>query len=48
MTKKILFGTVMLMSGSAGFAAVPGAIAKAAESCCDLIAVCCSLALGCC
>jgi hypothetical protein len=48
MTKKILFGTFMLMSGPAAFAAAPEAVAKAAESCCGLIAACCSLGLGCC
>ena len=48
MTKIISFATLMLMSGSAAYAAAPEAVTKAAESCCDLIAACCGLGLGCC
>ena len=46
MTKIISFASLTLVSGSAAFAAVPEAIAKAGESCCKLIAACCGL--GCC
>jgi hypothetical protein len=46
--KTLIVGTTLLMSASAGYAAAPALVAKAAMSCCALVAACCGIGLPCC
>jgi hypothetical protein len=45
---KYYIAAVLLMSGSAAFAAEPGAVSQAVSFCCSAFAACCQAGMACC
>jgi hypothetical protein len=46
--KKYYLAALLLMSGTAAYAAEPGSVSQALASCCSAFAACCHGAMPCC